>query len=78
MSEEWEVCLYATIPISQGLRAHELHIRQAGLKSLGFLTGPLYSTDMWFGQDQRANIIKTRVKKTVDYIFKYQKPLYIS
>ena len=34
-----------------------------GLKWLVFLIGPLYLIDMRFGEDQRANIIKTRSKE---------------
>ena len=41
-----------------------------GLKRLVLLIGPLYLIDMWFGEDQRANMLKTQVQKRLDYIFK--------
>ena len=31
---------------------------------------------MWFGEEQRENIIKTRVSKGLDYVFKYYYLLY--
>ena len=34
---------------------------EMGLKWLDFLIGPLVLIGMWFGEDQRANIIGTRV-----------------
>ena len=42
-----------------------------GLKWLIFLIGPLYLINTWFNEDQRANIIKTHVLKSLDYVFKY-------
>ena len=42
------------------------------LKCLVFWTGPLYLIGMWFGKDQRANIMKTHNYKRLDYVFKDQ------
>jgi hypothetical protein len=37
--------------------------RYMGLKWLVFLAGPPYLINMWFSEDQRANIIKTQLKE---------------
>ena len=42
-----------------------------GLKGLILLIKPLDLIDMWPGEDQRANIIKTRIDKRLDFIFKH-------
>ena len=34
-----------------------------GLKWLAFLIGPLYLVGMWFGEYQRANIIRQKLKR---------------
>ena len=39
------------------------------LKWLVSLIGLLDLIGMWFGEDQRANIIKTYVQKRLDYFF---------
>ena len=41
-----------------------------GLEWLDSLFKTLDLIDMWFGEDQRANITKTHVQKRLDYIFK--------
>ena len=42
-----------------------------GAKWLVFLIRPLYLIARWFVEDQRTHIIKTRVYKILDYVFKY-------
>ena len=37
------------------------YVRWVGLKWSIFLIGPLYLIGVWFGEDQRANIVKTNV-----------------
>ena len=46
-------------------------LRYAGVMRLLFLIGRLNLIGMWFGEDQRANIIKTHVSKRLDCVFKY-------
>ena len=41
------------------------------VKWLVFLIKPLYWIGMWFGEHQRANIIKMHVLKRLDYVSKY-------
>ena len=41
------------------------------VKWLIFLIGPLDLIVMWFSEDQRPNIIKTRVYNRSDYIFSF-------
>ena len=53
-----------------------LNLNLARLKWLVFLIRPLDLIGIWFGEDQRANIIKTHVYKRLDYVFKYQWLLY--
>ena len=35
------------------------------------ITGPLNLIGMWFGEDQKENIIKTHVEKRLDHVFEY-------
>ena len=42
-----------------------------GLKWLVFLIGPIDLIGMWFGEDQRENVIKTQCLKELDFVFKY-------
>ena len=36
-----------------------------------FLIKHLYSINVWFGEDQRTNIIKIEVQKRSDYVSKF-------
>ena len=59
-----------------GLAGESIHMRPIYgrwiLKWLIFLIGLLYLVGMWFGKDQRANVIKTNFSRTLDYVFIYQ------
>ena len=46
------------------------------LKWFVSLIKPLHLIDVWFGEEQRANIIKAHNYKNLDYVFKYQWLLY--
>ena len=37
-----------------------------------YLIGLPYLIGMWFGEDQRENVIKTHVYERLDYVFKYE------
>ena len=49
-----------------------VYVRVMGLKWLVFSIKPLCLIGIWFGDDQRADIIKTHVAERSDYVFKYQ------
>jgi hypothetical protein len=38
-------------------------VRQMGLEWLALLNGPLDFLCMWFGEDQRANVLTTHIKR---------------
>ena len=40
---------------------------KVGLKWLVFFIGPLHLIDMWFGEDQRTNIVRTTCSKEIDW-----------
>ena len=50
--------------------SHPIHGKAC--KWLVFLIRPLDLTGMWFGGDQSANIIETRVQKRMGCVFEYQ------
>ena len=43
-------------------------IGKVGLRQMG-LKWPYSMIGMWFGEDQRANIIRTRVQMRLEYVF---------
>ena len=48
-------------------------LMQRGLQWLIFLIRPVNSIGLWFGEDQRASIIKTHIQKRLEYFSnKYQ------
>ena len=48
-------------------------LRRMGLKWLTFFIGllGLIAIGMWFGEEQRANIMKTHAQERLDNVFEY-------
>ena len=65
----WNIPLYAKKYRGQRIEYKFMHQTPIPVLQVIFLIGHLYLTGVWFGEDQRANNMKTHVYDKLDYIF---------